>query len=623
MHTTNKSATMEATGATTFDDLEVFKTSSSSDALTWALMQKKAKVKAKKEQSSEIVYRSRTTNSFGRMGSLRRSKSDTKVHKDGFETACRKRTVLVNVAHDEFELSTPIKAKRHSTGASSPGGTDNSSDDSIIETDAENDDASAVVLEKSGDLTRSLSNVSKKSAGFLKKILRKTTKTLRKRVPQSIETNNAGTDAIFQDLGNLQSVNTSTGTKSIRALNTGGKKKKDLKKNAVAKDPTSTTLVLKRATGYKKKAQRLLRQALAQKDEDAANGNNPRGTEAIARKAYRYAGEARRLFDMVKKRTVQQQAEETVRKGQTPVSTPSRSQINASDISMSVISELAVRSPPKVRVKVEDVAAPKKSNAYSVSMFDDDRSVATAGPSFCHKVELDEHQRKIKALELFLKSELLPSWGCSMDDKQRREFYADETEHIIESFDNAPGAIDPSDTLCVMTHVTAMTAQIMDSDRRVREEDEHKVTELQLFAPSQMWSSMLESLQMKKVKEDEEENFNQDGEAVESVSNASDNETRANSFVEITDEESMQMGNVNVCSAIPYNDMVNDDNIYLEDDGTFSDDDTDESTDDDTDAHTDFLFFSSDSDSDDDDDDDDTYFEEENRGVLQRWIDIF
>mmetsp|Transcript_8570 Transcript_8570/g.14245 ORF Transcript_8570/g.14245 Transcript_8570/m.14245 type:complete len:610 (-) Transcript_8570:142-1971(-) len=609
---------MEAIGATAFDALEVVKTTSSSDALTWALMQEKAKGKAKKEQSNN-------RNSVVRTNSLR-SKNDSKVLKDGYETARRNKLGMVNSIDEEFELSTPIKAKRQSTG-SSPGGTDISSDASIA-TDAEKDDTFLYSPDTNKPpLGRSISNASKKRGGFIKKMLRKT-KSLR--VPRSIDTADHGADEILRDL-DLHSLQSSVGTRTILHKNTGhgrSSRNNKMKNAAVQKDPA---VVLKRAARYKKKAQRLLREA---SEDGAANGKDPRDKEAIARKAYRYAAEARRLLDVVEK-NVQAQAKERVEENALQISTPSRSEISALDVSVSDVSEITTnvsmtRTPPKVRVNVEDLSPRKYARDatpihYSVSMFDDDKSVGTAHTSFSQKVEIDEHKRKMKELELFPKDEMKTSWGCSMGQNERREFYADETERIIQSFDSTPAAIDRSDTQSVMTYGTTATAHTTDSERQVREEHEQKMSELQLFTPVLMWNSMLESLTKKTVKE--EEVVKVDNKATEELQSAALNEERCNdSVAEDGEEESMHMGNV--CSAMRYNDMVDEDDVYFEGEGTFSDDSTDESTEDGTEYDDDtrtgdgfVLSYDEESDSDSESDDEDE--DEDRRGILQRWIDSF
>ena len=607
---------MEAIGATDNDAMEVVATSDSSDELTYMLMKEKKKAKA---------FRKHTANPASNRRTIR-----SKVIKDGFETAHRNRTALndedsdVEMQYVLTELMTPVRPTRSSNGAegSSPGGTATTgSEESVSEVDKEDTFENSTQLKPQ----RSLSRRAKQRVSSMKTFFRKTKLS---RVPRRIETRNAtaaGAGEILRDLDGDSLLSTTSHT--VRHRNTGGKKNT----TTAYGDDDATVAILKRATRYKKKAQRLLREANSKENDEkeTSERKDSRDTEAEARKAYRYAAESRRLYDIVGS-SVKIEATAMVENS----ATPSRSSplLNFSD--MSVMSGMtgkgSITSSPNVNVPVNEKGSASKRaerSRYSTSMFDEEDTV-TAQTTFSQKVDRDEHKRKMKELELFRKNELR-QFSCAREDGLGSH-YAAETERIIDSLDTA----DISDNASVMTFMTVMSTETTASEHVTRKEHQTKMQELELFSASNMWSSMIQSFSAKKVAEKpipaavgKETKKKVEKEKMEGIVEDFYEDDESSDG----DVESLHM--TPICS-VKCNDGFNNDDYTTQDSHYFNDDETTQkslrynhSVDDYDDAFSDDSTDESGSGDDDDsnssDGESDDDSQESDRGIFQRWFDGF
>jgi hypothetical protein len=517
---------MEVQNATYSDSLEVVSTFGSSDELNFMIMQEKEKTIAKGDQTVES---SRT--SQDQTATIVRSK----VIKDGAEKPHRNKSAMNKGVKSgciaPFFASSP-SAKRTNSGthSSSPGGTASGSEVSVSEEDRPEN----THKEK---LPRSLSMRARRGVDLMKNFLRKARS---QRVPRNIEA--VGTDAILRDL-DLQSIN-STGTRTVRHSNT-----KKIKRAAGDSDPPA--ILLKRAGRYKKKAQRLLREAGAIDSERkrVSKKLDTRDIEALARKAFRYAAESRRLFDLAYIKRAKELLE------QSPSATTSEPCVNypedasvMSGTTKSEKSKTAFESGKKTPDKVECTA----------SMIDDDDTVVTVHTTFSQKVERDEHKRKMKELELFENFYFGPI-VCGSGGGLGLQ-YTDETKRIVHSLHDT--SVYAGDNLSIMTPVSIKSSETTESERVARKEHLKKMKELELFSlstPAEMWKEWLQSFSTKKYERAVAPNTSR----VDSILDDEDDNYSEDSSL----EESVEASFGGLCSHVKYEDLFADDLLEEETEG--------------------------------------------------------
>lgn len=572
---------MEIQNAANSDSLEVVSTFGSSDVLTFMIMQENEKTFSTRDLSVESSHATQVQPT-----KIARSK----VIKDGAEKPHRNKSAMNNGVKSGIFVSSPaVKRTNSGTHSSSPGGTASGSEVSVAEEERPENQC----REK---LPRSLSMRARRGVDLMKNFLRKAKS---QRVPRNIDA--VGTDAILRDL-DLQSIN-SSGTRTVRHSNT-----KKIKRAAGDSDPPA--ILLKRAGRYKKKAQRLLREAGAidTQRKRVSKKLDTRDIEALARKAFRYAAESRRLFDLAYIKRAKELLENSA------AATTAEAGVNyPDDASLMSGPEKSERSKMALE-STEKPPTPSKVE-YTASTIDDDDTVATMHTTFSQKVERDEHRRKMKELELFENFHFGPM-VCGSGGGLGSQ-YADETKRIVHSLHDTP--VYAADNLSIMTPLSIKSSETTESERVIRQAHLKKMKELELFSlstPAEMWKEWLKSFSTKKFERAVAPNTNRvDSILDDDDDNYSDDSSR---------DESVEEPFGGLCSPVKYEELFADD---LLEEGTEGDDmdllpsvdEDDDLSDDATDKANELGDYNSNASNGDSDEES----VETDRRAGRRWIDIF
>jgi len=479
------------------------KPGNSSDALTFVLMQEKEKVKAKRgdvEDSSHLK----------KIGSILRSRS--KARKRTFENNRRKKQSLLGQNLHEVSavtrsLSSPdTMSKRYLVSCAS--GT-SASTNSIHSGSADEEMAEELerVLEKELALKRR-----KPFAKVLTKPIVKTGANLMKSILRRKKSGQRNTNDKESEIYSIQSGDTTT----IRHRNTGTKR---TSKNDIDKEDPVT--MRKRASRYKKRAMKLMRD-INISEEDGNNNHrsnknkknsmkrDSKTVESTARKAYKYATEARRLTDVA---LVREESNRTEPMSSYPVNSPPRLSRNlnfsASELSFSELSGMthsSSSSPDRQKAAFRNRVS--SNELCHMNSFIRISSIREEGPcsgsvvshhtTFSQEVEIDEHIRKMKEIQLFAKNDIMKAkFNCG--EVNLSPEYKAETERIIETF--PPKSTDDSDVLSVLTPMTTQTQETTASELEVREKHESLMKELELFSPTSVWENVLQTFSLGSLKE--------------------------------------------------------------------------------------------------------------------------
>ena len=329
-----------------------------------------------------------------------------------------------------------------------------------------------------GRIPRVLSTKARQGVGFMKTYFRKSRSH---RVPRSAEAVLPnGKHSILRE-PDVHSI----GTLTVRHRNTK-------KPRSLPGDSDDPAILLKRARRYKKKAKRLLDQAVA---AHAAEGRpqkkDARDIEALARKSYRYAAESRRVYDLARKKMDLISLKDAETAG-------ASSQVIRS--SNSVGQNSVRRRPDSKKTSSEEVG-------YSPSVKDDDDSIFSELTSFSQKVERDERRRKLKELELFGAADFGPL-TCGKSDELGQQ-YAQEANIIVHSLRDVESIT--GDNISVMSPGSVHSDETTLSEAAAQLEHERKMKELELFTASDVmlsWNSWVQSFwtgktAMQAIKEEE------------------------------------------------------------------------------------------------------------------------
>jgi hypothetical protein len=422
----------------------------------------------------------------------------SKVLKDTIESARRNRSAFSKGPSREgmqvLVLSTPVEIKKQDSLFSPGATTASDSSYSAEEYGLEIVTPDSLAMKKPS-FSRSLSmkRMSRKGSSLVRGILRRSSSL----AFSGRHNRNCHIDGVLQD--HLDQSIKSVGTETIRHENiTHGRKEK-----ATTEDPG---VLRRKADRYKKKALDLLSELNASKKlNGGTHSKDPKEIEGIGRKAYRFAMESRRLLDLAEKMTQNQEEESAVGQGNAPerISTDSSgakmvgetsSESAVSDLTNTVYSNEAEEMQPQKG----GFGLLNCSDGYSCRLSDDDDAVLTKTP-FRRTVELDEHQRRMKELELFSEDDLWPKLICGSTDAQSTV----ENERLMESMEEL-GEI--RDLISVTSPDSFLSSETTASELAARKEHEAKMKELELFSPESVWKSVLRTIRFKKTAEESQLN---------------------------------------------------------------------------------------------------------------------
>jgi len=488
---------MEPIGVVRASPSEVSKRGS--DALTFVLMQEKEKAKASKDNTPERPVK--------RFHSLLKNRSKLKKN-SSTETTSRKSSY-----GKSRDISPPISRSRSSPLVldkdvallSSPGAT--SIETSFGSPESDLGETKVNLEEKLKEELPARREKEKQNprpkttggGGFMKNLLRRNSKRISKKGV------NDAASIISHDL-DLLSLN-SAGTETVRHRNSARSRK-----GGRETDTEEPREMRKRATRYKKRAMKLMSEINIDEDDenDDTPAKDPKEVESIARKAYKYAAESRRLFDLAAQR-------EKVM-SQNEIASPPRL-TNISEMSVSEVSTMTKNSSAKPKSSRSPRHAKKNKASHrraascsdlppasdlvqNNSIIAEDETQSCA--SFTQEVELEEHMRKMKELELFTKKDLLepilePKNLCGAEEPDLAPEYTAETKRLIKTIDKAS---EESDLITVSTRNSAITHETSASEIEVRLKHKSKMQELELWDAKAMWDSVLETLKIKSVEEE-------------------------------------------------------------------------------------------------------------------------
>mmetsp|Transcript_10782 Transcript_10782/g.16548 ORF Transcript_10782/g.16548 Transcript_10782/m.16548 type:complete len:670 (+) Transcript_10782:81-2090(+) len=486
---------MEPIGVVRASPSEVSKRGS--DALTFVLMQEKEKAKANKDSTPERPVK--------RFHSLLKSRSKLKKNSST-------ETSKFSLGNNTRDISPPISRSRSTPDRvdvqdvslfSSPGATSIETSFGSPESDlhVQQAELEETLIKEAGTRKNQKEEASTRKkeekaklkytqkqaggTGFMKNLLRRNNNN--KRAKKGFKD---AESVISRDL-DLLSIN-SAGTKTIRHRNTGRRRESD------SEEPRE---MRKRATRYKKRAMKLMSEITDGGDDDGP-GKDSKDIESIARKAYKYAAESRRLFDLA--------AEREKLLSMTAIQSPPRL-TNISEMSVSTrksSAEQSKSSKPKDTSKKSthrraascgDLAPASEIKRENSIM---EETVASCNTTFTHEVELEEHLRKMKELELFTKKDLLESTlTCGGQEYDLAPEYKAETERIIDTMEKKKST-DETDIMSVMTSTSCVSQETSASEIEVRLKHKSKMNELELWDANAMWDSVLETFNLKSVEEE-------------------------------------------------------------------------------------------------------------------------
>ena len=254
--------------------------------------------------------------------------------------------------------------------------------------------------------------------------------------------------------------------------NTGSRRRRrTVSRSAIAKVLKDPEAVLERAARYRSRAKKLIDTASC--DNGTAESKESQGapqllshTETEAMKAYEYAAEARRLFDLVDE--AKRHRREDVIFETTELSIPGPTKSDVSAISESTIDGFKNKS-----------SSPNSGDNDSI-VDDDDDDDASEMTSFSEAIEIKYHQKKMKELELMPLMDFSDNIRCSADNikcssDDMGDVYTAETKRLIRS-------MEEQDDLSVMSPASVASVKTTQSELEVRRAHQTKMKELQLFS---------------------------------------------------------------------------------------------------------------------------------------------
>lgn len=464
-----------------------------SDALTFVLMQEKEKAKANKDSTPERPVK--------RFHSLLKSRSKLKKNSST-------ETSKLSLSNKTRDISPPLSRSRSTPDRvdvqdislfSSPGATSIETSFGSPESDlhvekaeleetlekeaATRKNQKEEVLTRKKEEKAKLKHTQKQAGGtgFMKNLLRRNNNKRTKKGFKDAES------VISRDL-DLLSIN-SAGTKTIRHRNTGRRR------GGRESDSEEPREMRKRATRYKKRAMKLMSEITDGGDDDGP-GKDSKDIESIARKAYKYAAESRRLFDLA--------AEREKLLSMTEIQSPPRltniSEMSAEQSISSKPKDTSKKSTHRRAASCSDLPPAESEIKRENSIMEE--TVASCNTTFTHEVELEEHLRKMKELELFTKKDLLETTlPCGGQECDLAPEYKAEAERIIDTMENKKST-DETDTLSVMTPATVVSQKTSASEIEIRLKHKSKMNELELWDANAMWDSVLETFNLKSVEEE-------------------------------------------------------------------------------------------------------------------------
>jgi hypothetical protein len=294
------------------------------------------------------------------------------------------------------------------------------------------------------------------------------------------------TDEILRDLSiSSASTSSSDGPVAVSKSASASPKSATPTKEQIAAAIANPEKSLKRARRYRKEASRLLHTVAPDNSNvfmKCAPQVNPREFRGRAKKAYQYAAEARRIYDILEKAETEMEAQQAAKENGT--------------------------------AKATKVYREGSSSAQSCSSDD----THTDSTTFSEKLAQEELQTKMKELELFNVFDLsaTPKLPLACSDRNSDDhlgtIYAAEAQRIIRTFSNEK----LEDSVVYASPVPSyeeMSVMTTSTEKNLLEEHKARMAELQLFTTETITSSLQNSFKraaesMGLVRQHEQENHN-------------------------------------------------------------------------------------------------------------------